>query len=129
MYITLDVQVGDCCLLVKVRKRHAHCTRFYDVAAMHPGQLYKLVQILKSHTCTGYPHSTPRHVPMLNPAERWADAHTLRQELLDYLTRVSGVGTLLDSRRFVDYDAEKAVDRYLNLPHVQVSTGQSRNTS
>ena len=61
-------------------------------------------------------------MPILNSAERWADAHTLRQELLDYLTRVSGVGTLLDSRRFADYDAEKAVDRYLNLPHVQVST-------
>ena len=49
----------------------------------------------------------------------WAEAHTARESLLGYLTRASGVGTLLDTRRARDYDPDLAVDRYLNQPAVQ----------
>jgi hypothetical protein len=52
--------------------------------------------------------------------ERWAEAHKTREELLEFLTCVSGVGTLLDHRRYEDYDADKNVDRYLNQPAVKV---------
>lgn len=34
----------------------------------------------------------------------------------------SGVGTLLDTRRTRDYDADNLVDQYLNLKEVQVSS-------
>lgn len=53
-------------------------------------------------------------------AENWDEAHRHREALLEYLTTVSGVGTLLDHRRYRDYDADKNVDRFLNQPEVKV---------
>lgn len=55
------------------------------------------------------------------PAERWEEAHRHREALLEYITNCSGAGTLLDYRRYRDYDADKNVDRYLNQPEVKVS--------
>ncbi len=55
----------------------------------------------------------------MRPAGLWEEAHQARESLLGYLTRASGVGTLLDTRRARDYDPDLAVDRYLNQPAVQ----------
>lgn len=46
-------------------------------------------------------------------AESWDEAHRQREALLGYITHCSGAGTLLDYRRYRDYDADKNVDRYL----------------
>ena len=53
-------------------------------------------------------------------AGQWKEASRQRELLLAYLQRESGVGTLLDTRRTRDYDADNLVDQYLNLPEVQV---------
>ncbi len=53
-------------------------------------------------------------------AESWHEAHRSREALLEYITQCSGAGTLLDYRRYRDYDADKNVDRYLNQPEVKV---------
>ncbi len=42
------------------------------------------------------------------------------------MTASSGVGTLLDTRRARDYDADAAVDRYLNLPAVKARARSAR---
>lgn len=49
----------------------------------------------------------------------YSAAHAARARLLARLTAASGVGTLLDTRRYEDYDAGKAVDQYLNIPEVR----------
>ena len=54
---------------------------------------------------------------------QWKEASRQRELLLAYLQRESGVGTLLDTRRIRDYDADNLVDQYLNLKDVQVSSG------
>lgn len=56
----------------------------------------------------------------LPAAEKWDEAHQHREALLEYITQCSGAGTLLDYRRYRDYDADKNVDRYLNQPEVKV---------
>ena len=49
--------------------------------------------------------------------------------LLAYLTEASGVGTLLDTRRARDYDADACVDRYLNQPAVKARPGPRQDPS
>ncbi len=39
--------------------------------------------------------------------------------MLSYIAKASGAATLLDVRRWEDYDASKTVDAYLNQPHVK----------
>ena len=53
---------------------------------------------------------------------QWKEASRQRELLLAYLQRESGVGTLLDTRRTRDYDADNLVDQYLNLKIDQVVT-------
>ena len=53
-------------------------------------------------------------------AGQWKEASRQRELLLAYLQQQSGAGTLLDTRRTRDYDADNLVDQYLNLPDVQV---------
>jgi vitellogenic carboxypeptidase-like protein len=60
-------------------------------------------------------------ISVLVRASAFAAAHAARARLLTRLTAVSGVGTLLDTRRYEDYDAGKAVDQYLNLPEVRAA--------
>ncbi|KAK9907324.1 hypothetical protein WJX75_001489 [Coccomyxa subellipsoidea] len=55
--------------------------------------------------------------------ERWEEAHRHREALLEYITNCSGAGTLLDYRRYRDYNADKNVDRYLNQPEVKEVLG------
>lgn len=50
-------------------------------------------------------------------------AHAARARLLARLSAASGVGTLLDTRRYEDYDAGNAVDQYLNIPEVRRALG------
>lgn len=51
---------------------------------------------------------------------QWQEASRQRELLLAYLQQQSGVGTMLDTRRTRDYDADGLVDQYLNLKDVQV---------
>lgn len=51
---------------------------------------------------------------------QWKEASRQRELLLAYLQQQSGVGTMLDTRRTRDYDADGLVDQYLNLKDVQV---------
>ena len=60
-------------------------------------------------------------VSALVRASRFSAAHAARARLLERLTAASGVGTLLDARRYEDYDAGKAVDQYLNIPEVRAA--------
>lgn len=57
--------------------------------------------------------------------ENWADAHDARTELLDYIQNVTGLATLLDVRRTVDYyTTENGVDyltAFMNKEEVQRS--------
>lgn len=53
----------------------------------------------------------------------WPEAHRQREVLLQYLTESSGVGTLLDHRRFRDYDADKNAERYCNQAPVKARAG------
>ncbi len=55
-----------------------------------------------------------------NRLGEWKEASRQRELLLAYLQQQSGVGTLLDTRRTRDYDADSLVDKYLNLKEVQV---------
>ncbi|CAL8469775.1 g9317 [Coccomyxa elongata] len=55
--------------------------------------------------------------------ESWDEAHQQRETLLEFITQCSGAGTLLDYRRYKDYDADKNVDRYLNQPEVKEALG------
>ncbi|KAK9835972.1 hypothetical protein WJX81_002745 [Elliptochloris bilobata] len=59
----------------------------------------------------------------------WDQAHQAREALLGYLTRASGVGTLLDTRRARDYDPDATVDRYLNQPAVKETLGVPANAT
>lgn len=56
-------------------------------------------------------------------AQQWAAAHQLREQLLRHLAEAGGLATLYDLRRQEPYDAEGAVDRYLNLPEVKAALG------
>lgn len=58
---------------------------------------------------------------MLVRASAFSAAHASRARLLARLSAVSGVGTLLDSRRYEDYDAGNAVDQYLNILQVRAA--------
>ena len=53
-------------------------------------------------------------------AGQWKEASRQRELLLAYLQQQSGAGTMLDTRRTRDYDADALVDQYLNLKDVQV---------
>ncbi|KAL4420440.1 hypothetical protein ABPG75_010096 [Micractinium tetrahymenae] len=53
----------------------------------------------------------------------WDEAHALRNNLLEHIRASSGVATLLDMRRYEDYDAAHLVDCYLNLPAVKEALG------
>ena len=53
-------------------------------------------------------------------AGQWKEASRQRELLLAYLQQQSGAGTMLDTRRLRDYDADALVDQYLNLKDVQV---------
>ena len=50
----------------------------------------------------------------------WQEASRQRELLLAYLQQQSGAGTMLDTRRTRDYDADNLVDQYLNRRDVQV---------
>ena len=50
----------------------------------------------------------------------WKEAHELREALLEYITTSSGAGTLLDGRRYRNYDARANVDAFLNQDNVKV---------
>ncbi|BDA47762.1 probable serine carboxypeptidase CPVL [Coccomyxa sp. Obi] len=63
------------------------------------------------------------HISQLIADESWDEAHQHREALLEYITQCSGAGTLLDYRRYRDYDADKNVDRYLNQPEVKEALG------
>lgn len=54
-------------------------------------------------------------------AGQWAEASRQRELLLAYLQQQTGAGTMLDTRRTRDYDADNLVDQYLNLLDVQVT--------
>jgi len=58
-------------------------------------------------------------VSALVRASAWRRAHSARAALLGRLSEVSGVGTLLDTQRYEDYDSSKAVDQYFNIPAVR----------
>lgn len=60
-------------------------------------------------------------VSALVRARAFSAAHAARARLLERLTAASGVGTLLDARRYEDYDAGNAVDQYLNIPAVRAA--------
>ena len=51
----------------------------------------------------------------------WSQASQQRQDIVDFLQNCSGVGTMLDVRRYSDYDANDTVSHYLNLAPVKVS--------
>lgn len=51
---------------------------------------------------------------------QWKEASRQRELLLAYLQQQSGAGTMLDTRRTHDYDADNLVDQYLNRKDVQV---------
>ena len=57
---------------------------------------------------------------VLHSAGQWREASRHRELLLAYLQQESGVGTLLDTRRAREYDADNLVDQYLNQKDVQV---------
>ena len=63
-----------------------------------------------------------------NHLGEWKEASRQRELLLAYLQQQSGVGTLLDTRRTRDYDADSLVDKYLNLKEVQVALQQLQLT-
>jgi len=63
-----------------------------------------------------------------NHSGEWKEASRQRELLLAYLQQQSGVGTLLDTRRTRDYDADSLVDKYLNLKEVQVALQQLQLT-
>lgn len=62
-------------------------------------------------------------------AGEWKEASRQRELLLAYLQQQSGVGTLLDTRRTRDYDADSLVDKYLNLREVQEALNVKPNTT
>ncbi|DBB10125.1 TPA: hypothetical protein ACH3X3_001709 [Trebouxia sp. C0006] len=62
-------------------------------------------------------------------AGEWKEASRQRELLLAYLQQQSGVGTLLDTRRTRDYDADSLVDKYLNLKEVQEALNVKPNTT
>lgn len=64
-----------------------------------------------------------QHVIELIAAEQWADAHERRNELLGAIADAAGLATLLDVRRSEEYDAEGAVEQFLNQEGVKVSIG------
>ena len=84
------------------------------------------VRRASSDACSLHLH---RHVPhgwgnsACTPSGAWPEAHRQREALLQYLTDASGVGTLLDHRRFRDYDADKNAERYCNQAPVKVPSG------
>lgn len=49
----------------------------------------------------------------------WEEAHTKRENLIKYLQDVTGAVTLLDIRRYSDYDGNKKVDAFLDMPWVK----------
>jgi len=53
-------------------------------------------------------------------AGEWGKASSGRAALLAYLQEAIGCGTMLDSRRTLDYDSGHLVDRYLNQAEVKV---------
>ncbi|KAK9811811.1 hypothetical protein WJX72_010540 [[Myrmecia] bisecta] len=59
--------------------------------------------------------------------EDWKTAHERREELLEFISTSGGLATLLDMRRARDYDADQAVDRYLNLAEVKDALGVSKD--
>jgi vitellogenic carboxypeptidase-like protein len=60
-------------------------------------------------------------------ARAWAPAHAARAALLADLTSAAGLGTLLDVRRDVDYDARGDVPALLNRPDVRAALGVPPN--
>ncbi|EFJ43651.1 hypothetical protein VOLCADRAFT_65725 [Volvox carteri f. nagariensis] len=50
---------------------------------------------------------------------KWLEAHTARERLRSFITNVTGLATMFDTRRTEGYDPTKAVDRFLNLPEVK----------
>lgn len=60
------------------------------------------------------------HSVSVTYAGQWKEASWQRELLLAYLQQQSGAGTMLDTRRTRDYDADNLVDQYLNLKDVQV---------
>ncbi|KXZ46405.1 hypothetical protein GPECTOR_44g8 [Gonium pectorale] len=50
---------------------------------------------------------------------KWTEAHDTREELRRFITNVTGLGTMFDTRRTEEYDPTKSVDRFLNLPEVK----------
>ncbi|GFR46980.1 hypothetical protein Agub_g8632, partial [Astrephomene gubernaculifera] len=50
---------------------------------------------------------------------KWAEAHQQREELRSFISNVTGLATMFDTRRTQDYDPNKTVDRFLNLPEVK----------
>lgn len=79
--------------------------------------------------CIDGRHVVPNSARAFHRAGLWEEAHQARGRLLAYLTEVSGVGTLLDTRRARDYDADACVDRYLNLPAVKARPGLRQDQS
>ena len=45
-----------------------------------------------------------------------------RAAIIHFLKNCSGAGTMLDPRRYTDYDATDSVSRYLNLAPVKVAS-------
>lgn len=64
----------------------------------------------------------------LAAAHAWAPAHATRAALLADLTSAAGLGTLLDVRRYDDYDARGDVPALLNRAAVRAALGVPADT-
>lgn len=62
-------------------------------------------------------------VAALTKARAWSAAHAARAALLADLTSAAGLGTMLDMRRYGDYDDEQNVPALLNRPRVRAALG------
>ena len=67
--------------------------------------------------------SSPQQPPPTHNtrAGKWGAAHRRRGDLLGFIARAAGAATLLDVRRYEEYDADKMVDRFLNQANVKVA--------
>ena len=65
--------------------------------------------------------ATTQHVIDSVLTGQWQEASRQRELLLAYLQQQCGAGTMLDTRRTRDYDADNLVDQYLNRGDVQVA--------
>ncbi|GIL55967.1 hypothetical protein Vafri_11432 [Volvox africanus] len=50
---------------------------------------------------------------------KWLEAHSAREQLRSFIVNVTGLATMFDTRRTEEYDPNKAVDHFLNLPEVK----------